>query len=89
MEIIFIILNHEGNDMKKLNIVVWTCIVLSLIILNLINSSAVMADLARPQDRAMHIGACECPGPDGTTSYGFSCSVPGNECYTSFHCFCN
>jgi len=46
--------------MKKLNIVVWICIIGSLIILNLANSPFLKADIAGDQDKRMVVGYCTC-----------------------------
>lgn len=49
-------------------------------------TSLAYADIIQPQDKVMHIVHCSCGG--GCYSYGFSCALPGNDCYTSNGCFC-
>ena len=67
--------------MKKITILV----LLLIIIFSFIKINNASAELA--QDKRMHVGNCLCD--DGYYATGFTCSQPGNECYTSSYCFCN
>jgi len=71
--------------MKKLNTIVWIAVFLCLFSIMILYTSD--SGAGEPQDKRMHIGVCECE--DGWTGVGWSCSQPGNECYTSSGCFCN